>query len=636
MEETKSPKRRRTSLAILIQQDLEDAWKKEQRDGASEKSIAMLTLNSARGALERTLCPGLGLSPKDEDWNDQWLPSFEDEVRCCRSNPMKGGRKNQSRTLSIPVLASAAKRATQRLRAHCAARYMAAGESKLRCGDHEGASEDFESATVMAPLDAASHLALAKRRQCAGREADYELELRRAVGVASLPDADVSDGKRSNQDSTRKKNHLEAGLEALKLLALLLCQRPGGDAEAARAMCTLGLSFRLAPSVLRYARPPTSYPTHTNGASSGGIGEEARFVESTFLPPSAGVCVVDDALPERLFEQLREAFSPTSSPFWREHAYDDPATGYFSYVLPISKMENSVDANGGSIKRARGKRKKMQDDDDDDDAWADTIIGQFLAVLLKCAEQRWPGVSTACGAAEWWAHCRNHSSGHQLHFDSAFEGLTVGGAQNPLVSTVLYLSDEGVGGPTLVTSQRLLDQHMAKSGYLVRPKPNRLCLFEGDLLHGVLPGRGSMGPDQAALHRRRVSLMVALWPSMEGSRYVPEAPGPAQCMTPAIAMAGAREWPKRLYGPLGNSKECEDGDTSVSKASVAVAGKASPVEPIWVRVDEHGTEQQQEGKEQQQQQQRSYPWRDKNRGRLPSKPREVIPIVPYEECFQGF
>ena len=73
MEETKSPKRRRTSLAILIQQDLEDAWKKEQRDGASEKSIAMLTLNSARGALERTLCPGLGLSPKDEDWH---------QVRC--------------------------------------------------------------------------------------------------------------------------------------------------------------------------------------------------------------------------------------------------------------------------------------------------------------------------------------------------------------------------------------------------------------------------------------------------------------------------------------------------------------------------------------------------------------------------
>ena len=95
-------------------------------------------------------------------------------------------------------------------------------------------------------------------------------------------------------------------------------------------------------------------------------------------------------------------------------------------------------------------------------------------------------------AAEWWAHCRNHSAGHQLHFDSAFEGLTVGGAENPLVSTVLYLGDEEVGGPTLVTSQRLKDTTMARSGYLVRPKENRLCLFEGDLLHGVLPGRGAI------------------------------------------------------------------------------------------------------------------------------------------------
>ena len=115
---------------------------------------------------------------------------------------------------------------------------------------------------------------------------------------------------------------------------------------------------------------------------------------------------------------------------------------------------------------------------------------------------------------------------------------------------------------------------------------------------------------------------------MEGSRYVPEAPGPAQFMTPAIAVTGAREWPKRLYGSLRNSKECEDGDTSVSKASVAVAGKVSPVEPIWVRVDEHDTEQKQ--------QQSSYPRHEKNRERFPSKPREVIPIVPYEECFQGF
>lgn len=25
--------------------------------------------------------------------------------------------------------------------------------------------------------------------------------------------------------------------------------------------------------------------------------------------------------------------------------------------------------------------------------------------------------------AEWWAHCRPHGSGHQMHFDSDNEGL---------------------------------------------------------------------------------------------------------------------------------------------------------------------------------------------------------------------
>jgi hypothetical protein len=39
-----------------------------------------------------------------------------------------------------------------------------------------------------------------------------------------------------------------------------------------------------------------------------------------------------------------------------------------------------------------------------------------------------------------------------MHFDSDDEG--VGGVRNPIISTVIYLTD-GVGGPTLVTDQVL-------------------------------------------------------------------------------------------------------------------------------------------------------------------------------------
>ena len=53
----------------------------------------------------------------------------------------------------------------------------------------------------------------------------------------------------------------------------------------------------------------------------------------------------------------------------------------------------------------------------------------------------------AAGAAhvEFWAHCRRHSAGHQLHYDSDDEG--VGGVRNPIVSSVLYLTGGLEGRP---------------------------------------------------------------------------------------------------------------------------------------------------------------------------------------------
>jgi hypothetical protein len=45
-----------------------------------------------------------------------------------------------------------------------------------------------------------------------------------------------------------------------------------------------------------------------------------------------------------------------------------------------------------------------------------------------------------------------------------------------------------------VTDQTMKDTTMATKGYLVHPKTNRGCIFKGDLLHCVLPGRGTV-PD---------------------------------------------------------------------------------------------------------------------------------------------
>ena len=60
------------------------------------------------------------------------------------------------------------------------------------------------------------------------------------------------------------------------------------------------------------------------------------------------------------------------------------------------------------------------------------------------------------------------------------------------MSTVLYLAGEG-SAATLVTDECIVDDQdkLAQDGMLCSPKPNRLLLFEGSLMHGVIPVRDS-------------------------------------------------------------------------------------------------------------------------------------------------
>ena len=64
-----------------------------------------------------------------------------------------------------------------------------------------------------------------------------------------------------------------------------------------------------------------------------------------------------------------------------------------------------------------------------------------------------------------------------------------------------------MGGPTLITQQRVTDTTLATRGWLVPPATNRFVVFDGRVLHGVVPGRSV--PAHPA--RRRVTWMVAFW-----------------------------------------------------------------------------------------------------------------------------
>ena len=219
-------------------------------------------------------------------------------------------------------------------------------------------------------------------------------------------------------------------------------------------LMTLGYAWRLAPEVLNYqlAVPPrTVSPAAT----------------------ALGVWAIDGALPPSLLRAASSFLCPTST-FWSEHDYSVHLgfpRPYFSYLHKVSEVQRRS-----------------------------TALEQLLERLYTLALSRTPAVKEA-QYIEWWAHCRPHAAGHQMHFDSEDEGLTDGGVRHPILSTVLYLTGDppaGLGGPTLVTDQTLASDTLATRGWLLHPAYNRLAAFDGRLLHGVVPGRGCPPPSSAA------------------------------------------------------------------------------------------------------------------------------------------
>lgn len=142
--------------------------------------------------------------------------------------------------------------------------------------------------------------------------------------------------------------------------------------------------------------------------------------------------------------------------------------------------------------------------------------------VWRVASHAFPKAKDAT-AAEWWAHCRPHGSGHQMHFDSDDEGMG-GVIRHPICSAIVFVTG-GVGGPTLVTDQTSASKRLARRGWLVEPVGGRVAVFDGRYIHGVIPGRGSgprlprdhparvagFTPSTSDRDARRITLMVAFW-----------------------------------------------------------------------------------------------------------------------------
>lgn len=120
-------------------------------------------------------------------------------------------------------------------------------------------------------------------------------------------------------------------------------------------------------------------------------------------------------------------------------------------------------------------------------------------------------VGQGLAGAEWWIQYRNSSSPKEYHLDTAISYCEKHGmapASNcpfyPRIGSVFYLGNDG--GPTVIFNQTMTDRGLSPTlstfVSVVPPKLNRMLLFKGSLLHGVI------GDDE---NKTRRTLLINYW-----------------------------------------------------------------------------------------------------------------------------
>lgn len=284
--------------------------------------------------------------------------------------------------------------------------------------------------------------------------------LARARQLWLSPHADMKEVERLyrqilNGDSNNNNNldDDETIREASEKLSLLLCQS-GRSQEAAKMLSSLGYTCRLSSKVLDYLASTT----------------DTTNMDTTDNPPCR---ILDGFLSDDELNTLKSVFMNPEANYWTDHDYKvEPPSPYFSYLIPLAESNQFG------------------------------FIGKLVQKCFAQLRSEFPSLSkTTC--VEMWAHNRPHAAGHQMHFDSDNEGM--GGVRNPIISTILYITSD-TGGPSLVTNQKLIHRHLATKGWMSHAKEKRLVAFDGKVLHGVVPGKGS-----STTEGRRVTLMFAFW-----------------------------------------------------------------------------------------------------------------------------
>ena len=310
-------------------------------------------------------------------------------------------------------------------------------------------------------------------------------------------------------------------------LALILLQS-GRSREADQILTTLQYTCRLSDEILNY---PSEQAEHQETIK---VNHHTNYFSGT-----APYRTFNNFVTENEMQMFQTVFADPNSDYWTYHNYSvEPPSPYFSYLIPLQKDHALLQQHG---------------------------IFAFVHRLQIFLQSHFPVKHASY--CEMWAHNRDHATGHQFHFDSDNEGCTEV-IRNPICSCILYLSDDNIGGPSIITNQRLTSNTLATKGWMCHPQLGRLVVFDGTVLHGVIPGK-------AAAHNgnptpRRVSVMFAFWRKIRvrenddgtntvggAARIFPETP----------------QWAKQLR----QTPNCDTATTSTTVAGDTTAETAIPV-----------------------------------------------------------
>jgi len=261
--------------------------------------------------------------------------------------------------------------------------------------------------------------------------------------------------------SLARRLKVMSGVLAAHTLALLLAQE-GKEAECDSYLLAMGFSLKLSSQILHYEKPTTTSPPKET---------------------ISGFQVLDGVLPNVLLQALQDGFVKGTR-FWEDHGY--PTDHFFSYHYILTDPPTN-------------------------------LVEQTILAIRPLVNKVYPDLQSATGA-EWWVHKRASGGGHQLHFDLDERHLNSGnGVRSAMCTSILYLTGGSCFGPTLVTDQRLKAGPATKA-WLVHPKANRMVIFDGSQLHGVVPGRPLPNISSATDNTMpRVTIMIAWW--VEDVRY---------------------------------------------------------------------------------------------------------------------